>query len=227
MKRNKDTISSHITLKDKQYITDAVTIIEFPKRYLDKDLATIGAKTYVYGVFAIIIDDTYSVSLIPSFIETSPLHIKEIVRDSIEYVQFHYGKGMPIIENNVVIRNKVYTYNILEELYLKGNVPWFIEYTDLNTIFSNMRYYADSGIGDSKVTNEIITSYIARDTQDKRLYHRLSKNKEHCFIALDDIYYATLGTVNKLSGSYFDKGMVSALVQPEKSPTNLEKIIRK
>lgn len=227
MIRNKDTISKHITLKDKQYITDSPTIIEFPKRFLDKDLATIGAKTYVYGVFAIIIGDTYSVSIIPSFIETSPLHVKEVTRDNIEYVQFHYGKGMSIIENNSVIRNKIYTYNILEEFYLKGNVPWYIDYNDLNTIFSNMKYYADSNIGQSKLTNEIIVSYIARDTEDKTRYHRLSKNKDYCFIALDDIYYATLGTVNKLSGSYFDKGLVSALVQPEKSPTQLEKIIRK
>jgi hypothetical protein len=227
MIRNKDTIRSHITLKDKQYITDTATIIEFPKRYLDKDLVTIGTKTYVYGIFAIIIGDTYSVSIIPSFIETSPLLVKEIVRDGIEYIQFHYGKNMVIIENDSVIRNKIYSYNIVEEFYLKGNVPWYIEYNDLNLIFSNLKYYADSDIGNSKLTNEVITSYITRDIKDKHVYHRLSNRKEYCYIALDDIYYATLGTINKLSGSYFDKGLVSALVQPEKSPTQLEKIIRK
>jgi len=227
MLRNKSLIQKHITLQNNQYVTDTLTILEFPKRYLDKDLATLGAKTYVYGVFALIIGDAYSVSLIPSFIETNPLYIKEILRDNVEYVQFYYGKDMPVIENTQVIRNKVYTYNILEEFYLRGNVPWYIAYDDLNTIFNNMLAYADSAIGSSKLTNEIITSYITRDIIDKHLYHRLSKKPDYTYIALDDIYYATLGTVNKLSGSYFDKGLVSALVQPEKSPTKLEQIIRK
>lgn len=227
MIRNKSLIQKHITLQNNQYVTDTLTILEFPKRYLDKDMATISDKTYVYGIFALIIGDTYSVSLIPSFIETNPLYIKEITRDNVEYVQFYYGKDMPVIENVQVIRNKVYTYNVLEEFYLRGNVPWFLAYDDLNTIFNNMRYYADSAIGDSKLTNEIITSYITRDATDKHVYHRLSKKPDHVYIALDDIYYATLGTVNKLSGSYFDKGLVSALVQPEKSPTKLEQIIRK
>lgn len=227
MIRNKKTIEQHVKLVDNKYVTDTLTVIEFPKRYLDKEIATIADKTYVYGIFAIIIGEVYSVSLIPSSIETNPLYIKENIRDNVEYIQFYYGKDMPIIENKNVIRNKVNTYNILEEFYLRGNIPWYIDYEDLNTIFNNMRYYADSAIGDTKLTNEIITSYIARDPSDMHIFHRLSKNKESVYIALDDIYYATLGTVNKLSGSYFDKGIVSALVQPEKSPTKLEQIIRK
>lgn len=227
MNRDKEFIDSQITIKDNKVYTKEIAIIEFPKRYVDRKLAVMDEKIYVTGIFSIIIGNKYSVSLIPTYIETNPFYIKEIVRDEVEYIQFHYAKNSIIIENTTVIRNKVLTYTVFEELFLKANTPWFIGYEDLNRILENMGYYADSKIGENNLINEIITSYITRDLKNKKVYHRLAIDKPYTYVSLSDVFYSTIGTSAKLSGSFFSSGLVSALTQPEKSPTKLEEIIRR
>ena len=227
MKRDKKFISENLIIKDNKILTKVTTIIEFPKRFLDTDLAVIDKRTYVYVIFAINIGEKYSVSVIPAYIESKHLFIKESVKDGTEYVQFYYGPNMTLIESTEIIRNKVLTYNILNEFYLKSNIPWYIEYTDLNSILGNMKTYADSDIGASSLTNEIITSYITRNYNDKKIYHRLKIDEKYEYVSLDDLQYAAIGTLNKIAGAYFREGLTSALVIKEKSPTKLEDLARR
>ena len=64
LKRDKDYVRSTITKKDDGYYTTKKTIIEFPKWYETKGLYEISDNTFVYGIFAMIVDDKYSVCLL-------------------------------------------------------------------------------------------------------------------------------------------------------------------
>lgn len=227
MKRDPDFINSNLYIKDNKLYTKKKTIIEFPKQYGDKDLLTMEDNIFLFGVFAIIIDDKYSVSTIPTIIKTTPLVITEVVKDDeAEYIQFCYGKDAVIIENLDSIRNDILSYNVFELFYISGKIPWFLEYRDLVKLLDNMPRYADSGIGASFIANEVICSFLTRIKNDKTKFYRLDTTKPYTYVDLFNVYYSAISTLNKVAGSYFTEGLTSALVNKEKKPTRLENLVR-
>ncbi|EKD89578.1 MAG: hypothetical protein ACD_33C00041G0005 [uncultured bacterium] len=224
--RNKSYIESNLYIKDGKIYTKKKAFIEFPKYYENKELLTIETNIFLYGVFAIIIDDKYSVSTIPTMLQTNPVIIEEFIKDDVEFIRFIYGKDSVIIDNTSIVRNKILSYKIFESFYVNGNVPWYIEYEDLVKILDNMPHYADSNIGSSHIANEVICSFITRVKENKTIFHRLDAKKEYSYVDLTNIYYSAISTLNKCAGSYFSDGLVSAIVQKEVKPTKLENLVR-
>ncbi len=207
-------------------------ILEFPKRFVDRGMAHIGIETDVYGIFALHDEVHYSVSLVPSMINTSPEQIRIVERSDEPYYQFLYSEGSCVIDNTMLVRKDTLVYNIMEEFFLKGNVPWYVSYDDLGRIFDNAKTYADSDVAQNYAIMEALAAYIARDPKDKAIQYRLthkdkaSLKESPVYIGLfGNVFYAAPGTVAKLAGSYFQDAVVSALVQPESKATHLEKLL--
>jgi len=226
MKRDKDFISSKLYIKDGKIYCKEKCIIEFPKWYEDKELATIQDVVYFYGVFSIIIGDKYSVSVIPTLCQTTPIMIKEIERDGVVYNQFVYGKDDCIISNTKVVKNELLSYNFFETFYMYARVPWFIEYEDLVRIMDNLPIYANSNVGGNFISNELTTSFITRVKDDKKKFFRQDSGKKFEYVDLMNVYYSALSTVNKIAGNYFMESMTSAIVQKEPKTTKLEDLVR-
>jgi hypothetical protein len=226
MKRDPTYFKSIITKKDNTLITKEDIKIEFPKRYLDKGLAKIGSKIEIYGIFAFTKDDKYSVSNIPAMIHTSPILINEKSVNEVEYIVFEYGKDSPVVSEITVLKNNILTEALFQEFIVNGKMPWFIEYEDVIVMFKNMVKYASSAIGENHISSELITSYIARSKKDIKLFHRNAPNEDYIFAPLDDVFYSANSTFAKLAGNYFSDAIISAIEQPEKSPTQLEKLLR-
>lgn len=227
LKRDPAYIAQHLTLKDGSYYTDQVTIIEFPSWFAEKGLYEVTEHTNVYGLFAIIMGEKYSVSIIPTIIYTNPLSVKEIERDGVKYTQLFYAKGDKIIETQTVVQQTFLIYDFFDTHYMQAKVPWYTEYDDLRKIMGNVSKYAASGLGDSEIANEVVTSFIARSQANKLTFYRQDASKGMTYVDLMDVRYSTLSTVNKLAGNYFEESLVSALVQKEKKPTTLENIVRR
>jgi TusA-related sulfurtransferase len=227
LKRDPKYIASHLTLKGDAYYTDKQTVIEFPSWYEEKGLYSVTDKTFIYGLFAIIIDDKYSVSLIPTIMYTTPISTVQIDRDGEKYTQLIYGAGDCLIDTNKIIMQTYLIYNFFDSHFMQAKVPWFLGYEDLCRVMGNTKKYAGSDLGSSDIANEVITSFIARTKADKLTFYRQAPNKELTFVDLMDVRYSTLSTVNKLAGNYFEESLVSALVQKEKTPTTLENLVRK
>lgn len=227
MKRDKDFIKSKIYVKDGKVYTKEKTIIEFPKWYETKELLDIQDVTYLYGVFAIIIDDKYSVSIIPTLINTTPIIIREVERENGTYIQFVYGKDDVLIDNTNVVKKDLLSYNLFENFFIYAKSPWFVDYEDRIKILDNLFTYSNSNLGDNFVASELVTSFIARTKKDKSVFLRQDPTAEADFVDLTNVYYSALSTLNKVAGNYFTEGLTSALVQKEKEPTKLENLVRR
>lgn len=226
MKRDKDFIGSKLYREGDKLFCKEKCIIEFPKWYEDKEMATIQDVVDFYGIFAIIIGDTYSVSVIPTLVQSTPIMIKEIERDGIVYNQLIYGKDDCILNNIKVVKMELLSYNFFETFYMYARAPWFIEYEDLLRLMDNLPVYANSNVGGNFISNELTTSFITRSKMDKRIFFRQNGNKGFEYVDLMNVYYSALSTTNKIAGNYFMESMTSAIVQPEKETTKLEDLVR-
>lgn len=225
--RDKQAISKHLTNRDGAYYTDTPLIIEFPKWYQDKELYVSESVHYLYGIFAIIVGDKYSVSQIPTVVTTSPVMVSEIDRDGEVYIQLSYGAGSKVLQSNKAIMQPFLVYNFFDGYFLQAKVPWYIAYEDLCVIMDNTVRYGNTNFGQNQTSNELITSFIARSAKDKRAFYRLAPKGQPSFVDLMDVRYSSLSTINKLAGNYFNESLVSALVHKEKQPTTLENHVRK
>lgn len=235
VKRNPAAIQSYLQeTKSGSVITKRDCIIQFPKRLVDRDLAEIGSETYVFGIFAIIIGNEYAISTIPSMIRTNPSRIDEREIKGDFYYNFYYEGGDVIIENINLIRKDTLIYNLTEEFFLKGNIPWYIGYEDLGRIYDKAKEFADSNVAQNYATMEAMAACISRAPHDRSVqYRHFIKSKKDIdsnnptYIGLyGNVFYAAPGTVNKLAGSYFQDAVVSALVQPSTKSSHVETLLR-
>lgn len=224
--RDPKFISQHVTAKDGGYVTDTYTAIEFPKWFSEKGLFVTGEVSYVYGLFAIVIGDKYSVSRIPTVINTSPVSIMEIDRDGEIYIQLLYGKGSKVFDSEKIIMNPYLAYNFFDGFYMQAKVPWYMAADDLCYAMDNTVKYGATNLGSKEVNNELLTSFITRNQKDPSIFYRVNPTGKPLFVDLMDVRYSSLNTTNKLAGNYFNESIVSALVQKETKPSTLEKHVR-
>ncbi|QXN70526.1 hypothetical protein AGENTSMITH_122 [Bacillus phage vB_BspM_AgentSmith] len=222
MKRDAKVISSNLYEKGGKIYCKQKCIIEFPKWYADKDLLNMAELSHVFGVFAIIIGETYSVSVIPTILTTNPLIVKEVVKDGVEYTQFHYGKDDPILENTKAVKKEMVSYSLFESFFMYSKVPWYIEYDDLVRLLDNLAKHAGSKLGNNLIANEVLVGFVTRNAKDKKVYHRQVIKDPYVYIDLMNVYYAVSTVTNKLAGNYFQNAIVSAIAQKEKTTTKLE-----
>lgn len=235
MNRNPTAVISQLQeTKSQAIVTRKECVIQFPKRFVERNLAEIGSETYVFGIYALIMGDQYAISTIPSMVRTNPSRISETMVDDVPYYNFHYEAGSVIIENVNVIRKDSLIYNLMDEFFLKGNVPWYVGYEDLGKIFDKAKEFADSNVAENYATMEAMAAYISRDQKDRSVQFRhmvksrqdVEKNMPTYIGLYGNVFYAAPGTVNKLAGSYFQDAIVSALVQPSAKSSHVEDLLR-
>lgn len=216
LKRDASFIRGLVTEKDGKFYCKESCVIEFPRWYFDRGMAEINESISYYGIFALIVGDRYSVSVIPTQIVSDPVVVREIDRDGVVYTQLYFGKGDCIIKSKRVLMLNLLAYNLFEGFYVRSRVPWYMGYDDLVKSMDGLVGYAGSGVGRNLIANELLTSFVARSSKDKKVYFRQSGGGLE-FINLLSPYYGTIGVVNKLGGSYFSENITSVLVEGEES----------
>jgi len=223
-------------LKDsKEYIlTTKDLYIVLPTKFIDRGLTSLGTTTITTGIFAIIDPDTnkYSLSAIPSKVTITPSEIDYITIDDKPYVAMLIEKNNPLIDFKLLIKDTSAAYEIFELFYIQANIPFFIEYYDLDKIFNNLLYYTGSKAGNNLLVYEILTSIIARDKSNLKNSFRLKANdetikkKEYLFRGLKDINNVVSSVISKIIGSYFKQGLTSSMTLDNKEVTTLEHALR-
>ena len=122
-------------------------------------------------------------------------------------------------------------YDIFDEFFVQGNVPWYLNYDDLSNIFIESKKYANSNIGSDPLAFEILSSIVTRSSEDKKVYYRhlitSGNNKiKPDYVGLNNPYYSFDNTGAKLIGSRFGAGLNVALVEPEKKTSATSQILR-
>lgn len=235
-KRNAQAVFEHLVeTKADQLVCKKDCKIQIPVRFTTRGLGYVGKSTYTLGCFPIILADTleYGVLNANALVEINPFKTTIVTIEGVEYYEFTFEAGQVVINNlNVVCRSDM-MFNILDELVIKGKVPWYIEYEDLGDIFSTAGVYAASRVGSNAEVIELIVSMMARTNKDrsKHIRHFMEsyediRRQNVDFIPLISVYYAVNSTVNKLAGAYFNDGVTSALVNPTERVDKIEKILR-
>lgn len=215
-----------------EVITKENCYIQAPARFPDIGLGQVGVETIIYGCFALISESgKYTVCNINSLLELNPSRTKTIQINEVDYYQFEFDAYQVIIKTDNLVKRDNIIYNIFDEFLFKGKVPWYIEYEDLGKILDTAKEFANSDVSKNQDVIEFIVSMIARNKIDRtiNIRHILNSYKDlHdiSYVPLSSVFYSVNTTINKLSGSYFNDGIVSALVNKTDDTSEIEKILR-
>lgn len=222
-----------VELPDGRLVTKKALKIYVPVRFEEHGLAYIGIETIIVGIYAMVLDDTYyAISLVNAMIKIEPTSIIKIDVNGVGYYEFSFDAGAVVMSSTNLVKNDSLVYLIYDEIISKARVPWYVSYIDLGKLFNTSMYHAGANIGGNHEITELMVSLISRDNHDRHKYYRQTiKNlddvisKPPTYISLKSVAYSATNTTNKLAGSYFHSGVVSALVDPSTRVERIEKII--
>lgn len=221
-------------LPDGRLVTSRPTKIIVPARFEERGLTEVGVETHIVGIYAMVVDDLYyGVSLVNAMIRIEPFSTMKIKINGIDHYEFTFRPGDTVFSSTTLVKSDVLVYRIYDEIISKGRVPWYLGYSELGRIFDTARYHAGANIGANREVTELIISMIARNKKDRTKYYRTAvnsleemKTNPPAFVPLRSVIYAATNTTNKLAGSHFSDGIVSALVSPADRPERLETLLR-
>lgn len=230
-KRVTDTLEE---LPDGRLVTKRGCKIYIPSRFVEQDLAILGVNNYIVGIYAIVVDNLYyGVSTVNAMINIDPTSTNKVKLENDSYIEFVFDPGSTVFKSLNLVKIDVLTYKIYDEVFSKGRVPLYLDYNDLGGIFDTAKYHANANLGTSGEVTQLIASMITRDPDNKNKYYRtvvenLSdlREKPPAFIPLRSVAYAATNTTARLGGSYFDKGVVSALVNPSDRVERIESLLK-
>lgn len=207
--------------------------IYIPKRFETAAMAEIGESITFVGIYAIAVGDYYAVDIIPALITTAPININVVKVDEVEYYEFEYDKGSEVISNTKLVQNKLLMYSIDSEIYAKGRVPGYLGYEDMAKLFDRSGEFGGMRLGANKAVMAMIAMTVARSAKDGVTFYRhVVKDKADLvtnpptYVALRNIGITASNTTAKLLGSYFDKGLTSALINPSDRNEGIEDLLR-
>jgi hypothetical protein len=208
--------------------------IYIPSRYDERGLAEIGVQTFILGIFVIVCEGKYAVNNVVAMVPISPSATVKVKIEEQDFYEFSFDQGSVVITSLDLLKNDVLVYKIYKEFIAQGNVPWYLNYNDMASIFDTAKKHANTNVGSNKVVTELIISLITRQKNDLTAYYRTSINSPEdviktppVFIPLQSVEYAATNTTNKLAGSYFNVGVVSALNSPAERVEHIEEILKK
>lgn len=236
LQRNAEKIHSVLEeLPDGRLVTKKAIKIYIPSRFIERGLAEIGIKTHIVGIYAIVLDDTYyAVSLVNAMVQIEPSSTTKVMFDEEQYYEFSFDPGSTVLSSTNLVKTDTLVYRIYAEIISKGNVPWYLGYLDLAKIFDTAKYHAGANIGKNHEVTELVISIISRDKENRHLNYRQVvkdfneiKTKPPVYISLKNLTYAATNTTNRIAGSYFGDGLVSALVNVTDRVEGIENILRR
>lgn len=207
-------------------------VIQVPARFSTIGLGQIGLETIIYGCFALILDTgEYSVFNINALVELCPSRTIIVEVDGVDYHQFEFDAYQVLIRTTDLVKRDSIIYNVFDEFIFKGKVPWYLDYDDVGKLFDTAKKYANSDVSKNQDVIEFLVSMISRNKQNRdKLVRNIASDykdtKNISYVPLSSVFYNVNNTLNKLAGSYFSQGVVSALVKKSDQISEIEKILR-
>lgn len=234
LKRNGEKVLAALKdLPNGRTVATKKLTITFPTRFRDIGLAVIGKVSFVYGLFAIIVDNDYAILNMNGYIELNEgvIQIQEV--NGVEYYTFTYEPGDTVIMTKDIVARSNLIFTAIDEFIFKGKVPWYVGYDDMGKIFETAQSHAGTRARVIPSMVEFFAAYIGRQKNNRVKFIRegaktaadFTPEKIH-WVPLRSVFYSAPGTVNKISGAYFQDGIVSALVNPSTQVESVEAVLR-
>lgn len=228
--KNKDLINSYLTTKDGKTYTSADLTLMFPARFENIHLLEIKKNQLTTICFVCLIDNHGNYANIIAPIQATFFYneINKTTINDIEYYTASIPKGNYVIPNISSIVSSKILLPIFKEFYIRGKIPWYLSYDEINKLFSETTKYANRNIGNNAVIFEIFTAVISRLKQDKKIqvrYYPNQKSQVH-YVGLENPYYSYDNTGAKLIGNRFEAGLTAAIIEPETKNTKVLDVLR-
>jgi hypothetical protein len=210
------------------------TKIVIPERFIEKQLAEIGAETYIVGIWAQVVEDKYfAVFLGTAMFHVEPTSIATVKYDGDSYLELSFDPGARILVSQEVVQDRLITYRIYDEVISKGHMPWYLGYDDRIRLLFTADKLAGVGMLSNHAMLELNAAAISRDPDNIARYYRhfvqdFKDLEQHppLTIPLMSVSYGTTNTTSRLLGSYFEQGLNSSLVNPSTQVENIERLLR-
>lgn len=219
--------------KSKQVIAKSRMTLQIPVRFKEIGLAQIGATTFIYGLFSIVLDNgDYAICNVNALIELGKCSIELETIDGAEYYNFIFEPGSVLFKTTELVARAALVFKAIEEFIFKGKIPYYVAYDDIGKLFDTAKKHAQTRADLQPAVTEFMAAYIARDSQNRikflretaKTYEDFDKKLE--WVPMQSVYWSSPGTVNKIAGAYFQEGVVSALVNPSERVEKIESILR-
>jgi hypothetical protein len=235
LERDGDRVKAHLReLPDESLVAVKAIKLIIPARYAEHSLAEVGIETYICGIVMYVVEDKYyALSKINAMIRITPTTTSKRTVDDEEFYEFYFEPGSVVTPSLNLVRTDTLVYKIFDELFAKGRVPSYMGYNDMAGIFDSARKHANANVGSNHEVTEMLVSLIARNPDDRTQYYRQCVTSEEDLVkrppiwtSLYSVTDAATNTLNKLAGSYFHEGVVSALNSPAERTERLEDLLR-
>lgn len=169
--------------------------------------------TEAYSFFMIATASHYAVYLGSSMtrLTIAPMQLAK-VEDS-EYIIYTYMPGDIVIPTSNIVQDSALIYNILNELFVLGNIPFFASYDDMGRTLDHTKEYTGSSIGDMTKVGELMAAICAHDPKDTGTHYRhvLSGNKP-VYYGMSQVQADSLSPFAKVMGSYANPAILSSIL---------------
>lgn len=227
-------LSQLIDLPGQPIKTKVDLMIHVPTRFSEVGLASVGSTVQIFGLFAIILKTgEYALCNVNALVEIKPSLIEKVTIDDVEYYQFQFLAGDTVIQSKDLVCRSSLIFSAIEEFVFKGKIPYYVGYEDMGKLFDTAKEHARTSANIHPAVMEFMAAYIARNRKNPTKFIRQMAKTEADFessdlmwVPLRSVYFSAPSTVNKLSGAYFDNGVVSALVQKNERSEKIENILR-
>ncbi len=229
LKHNPEAIKSCFRIsKNMTFVTKNIRIV-FLEVYLRKELASIDDYVTLVGIYGILDDEgNYATCIAPIQQKIITNKIDDATcTDGKLYKVLYINKDSVMIDNNDLVINDNQLFYICDVFYLRGNIPFYINYKSVSKLLMESQKYNDSRVGRDRIVFEIISSVIARG-KDKSVYYRNSEEFLTVipnWININNLYYSLHSTSSKLVGGYYGAAVGVAVMKPEKTVSTLESLL--
>lgn len=220
---------------DDKLVTKTGCKILLPGRYVECGFTEIGEAIRTMAFFPFILDDAvYAVSAAIAEMWLTPSSYRIVKIDDEEHYELTFDKGAVVCPNVNLVKDDINVYRVIDEFYFKGNVPWFMGLKDVAKAFTSAMYHAGMYLAPTNMPPELLVAFMARNRHDRVQFHRHTKdpagkgdNSDDIeWIGLRNVILGAQGTIAKITGSYIDQGITSALVNPSQKAETIEQLLR-
>jgi len=212
--------------KEKTGKAVAITDFQFvvPTRFLTRGLLAFSAVVNCLAVGAVIVGNKFKAVTLTSMIEFVPSSIEQS-KDKKYYI-FNFRKGMDFASPTVPVSTDV-VKPFIDETMVKGNIPEYLDYWDLLSVFENIQATTGSALASDKVIISALVSLLARCEDDTDKPWRLAGPKDKLkWIGFNDVAHSRRDGYAQLIGAYFREGLTGSSLRDEDFMIELEKIMK-
>lgn len=225
--RDKEKVLSTLKESKDQLFTTVGCKVYFPKRFEEKEIASVGSEVSSLGMVGIVVGNHYATLKVIAMVTFSPDETKLVDIEGHAYYELSFDPGSVVIPNMNVVKKDVLSYDVYDMFLSKGRIPWYMDYDDLTRLFDTAKEYSGADLGERPEAMAVCVSLIARDPKDRRVYYRQTDMKAPpAYVPMKSVEYGATNTLNKLGGNYFQIGVVSSLIDPAEKVEKIEAILR-